>query len=653
MILIKYIDQIFKGIDSMTEHGFFPREGQEDLMLDIGEAIEGGYPLIAEAGVGIGKSFAYLIPGLLRSWPTGKPLIVSSSSIQLTEQLVADVQEVSQILSKNFTYEVGKGKTNYVCYKRYESSPRKEEDRHTSIGELQAAWDDERVTQSQRRLWCVERCAFKQCEHRHACDFYNMRQRLGGRGTASVDCLIVNHNLLVEDLRQKKLYGKKGLIEEGHTIVIDEAHKFEDVVRDAMNIKLDHRMVKRMSRLIENLRLSRFDITSLETALGGFLDSVNTFLRKEHIYEADYILDNRLDFKSVVLSHREAIKSIVEQLDTLHNDLLYFDYDETKETLYEELTSLVDTFREYLDGIIRDESVYWAVYEREFSQKGLVMCSAPKNINEIIRKLLFNQKRSVILTSATLGTGNDPDDHHSYYSYQRKALGMPKQMSYSHPQPSPYDYVRNTRVYIPGRGIDVKSEESASSIALEIKRLADVFEGRTLVLFTSKKQLDQVSDILLELRGSSPWEILKQDGTKSVKGLQRDFAGGGAKVLLSTGSFWEGVNIKGDALSCLVVVRLPYPVPDPVIQHKATLIPSMIEDEMMIKMKQGTGRLIRSEDDMGVVAIFDERILQRPHILQSLPFGPVLQDIREVERFRSEEMTEFLSLTEDGVGVSS
>ncbi len=641
VIIIKFINQVFNGIDSMTEHGLTPREGQENLMLDIAQAMEENQVLIAEAGVGIGKSFAYLMPGLIRSWQTGKPLIVSSSSIQLTEQLVSDVEKVGQILSKPFTYTVGKGRTNYSCFKRYESGSSRFKKDFSSIGALQEAWGGEELTPSEKRGLQVESCLFNRCELRHACEFYTMRQRLAGRGGSSVDCLIVNHNLLVEDLRQK-LSGRKGLIEEGHATVIDEAHKFEDVVRDALNTKLSHHDVKKLRRLVEDVRLKRFDIVSLERDLLDLFDTFYTYLSSKYGREAEYVLDNRLDIADVVHGTREMMNKVLINLGALLEALTYHDYDDSREDLYEETVTLAETFHTYLDSLLTERSVYWAVYEREFSRRGLFLCSAPKNIDKFIQKLLFGRGNSVILTSATLGTGDKTTDLKKYYGYQRRTLGLPVRTEYSDPQPSPYDYKSNTRLYVPREEIDVRTDESIESIASEIKRLADVFEGKTLVLFTSKRQLDQVDLLLQEKSQDAAWTLMRQDGTKSVRTLQKEFTDGGGKVLLATGSFWEGVNIKGNALSCLIVVRLPYPVPDPVIQHKTTLIPGTVEDEMMIKLKQGTGRLIRSEEDMGVVAILDSRIIRRPEILSSLAFGPMLRDIQDVEAFVEGEMDHYL-----------
>lgn len=209
---IKYIDEIFKAIDLLNvDSKYVPREGQENLMLDIGEAMQGEAVLMAEAGVGIGKSFAYLIPGLIRSKRLKKPLIVSSSSIQLTEQLVGDIKAVSQILSTNFTYVVGKGRTNYLCYARYKSGKKQED--LTDILTLQEEWKTDFIKPREKKKWCVDSCVFNQCEYRNSCDFYIMRQNLKPRYSSPVDCIIVNHNLLVEDLPRKHLWTIKLLFE--------------------------------------------------------------------------------------------------------------------------------------------------------------------------------------------------------------------------------------------------------------------------------------------------------------------------------------------------------------------------------------------------------------------------------------------------------
>lgn len=298
-----------------------------------------------------------------------------------------------------------------------------------------------------------------------------------------------------------------------------------------------------------------------------------------------------------------------------------------KERVYEEAVTLVNSFYAYLEALITDEAVYWAVYERKFSCEGLSLCSAPKNINKVINQLLFANDKSVILTSATLGKGSDKSDLHSYYGYQHMSFGLPEYTECNQPESSPYDYKRNTRLYVPKDEIDVRMDESAEMIAWEIKRLANLFEGRTMVLFTSMRQLDQVGSVLCDLSEESVWTLIKQNESKSVRMLQKEFT-------------------SGAALSCLVVVKLPYPVPDPVIQHKTTMISNVIQHEMIIKLKQGTGRLIRSEEDKGIIAILDKRVRQKPEIVSALPFGPILHDMKDVIHYKEESMSEFLSFIE-------
>lgn len=613
-------------------------------MLDISEAMQGEAVIMAEAGVGIGKSFAYLIPGLIRSKRLRKPLIVSSSSIQLTEQLVGDIEAVSRILSTKFTYVVGKGRTNYFCYSRYKS-----ENKHKEIPDiitLQKEWQADSIRPSDKRKWRVDNCTFDQCQHRSNCEFYQMRQNLKPRYTNSVDCIIVNHNLLVEDLKKKARQNRPGLIQEGHSIVLDEAHKLEDIVRDSFNIKINIKMISRIERVIKALE---FDISrNLKTtrSLMKFLENFNYELTKIYLKEGKYILGNRLDIQELISIKSKDINLLLTALNDMKSELRYLEFNDNKEKIYDELDEMLGVVIDFFESIEVEKSIYWGLYEKSFNLNGLSLCSAPKEINKIIHELLFKNQKSVILTSATLG-GNIPvngiiNQDQAYYEYQSQALGLPRSTIFSSPQKSPYNYEQNTLVYLPARDIDVREDTSCNEVADEIIKLANIMNGRTLVLFTSKKQMELVHEAMLYRRHHFSWKLLKQEDGESVKKLKEEFSSKKA-VLLSTGSFWEGVNIKGSDLSCLIVVKLPYPVPDPVITYKASRNPTVHEAEMIIKLKQGTGRLIRTEMDLGIVAILDHRVKVKKNILQSLPFGNITQEISEVKGFVESRMGQYLS----------
>lgn len=606
-------------------------------MLDFAEAIEARKVLIAEAGVGIGKSFAYLIPGLIYSNKTKLPLIVSSSSIQLTEQLTSDIESVSEILSSKFTYVVGKGRTNYLCYTKYISKNNKDVFDQITI---QEQWDSEQIDSQSKKMWCVEQCTFNRCEYRHDCNFYNMRYSLKSR--ISVNCSIVNHNLLVEDLKKKNYLYQQGLIQNGHTIVLDEAHKFEEVVRDSFNIKITLNSIKAMQSKIKELG---FDISrNLKTTekLYELINNFNRELMEKNKHESKYIIGNRLDIKDLLDKKSKDIDTLLWEINDMKNELRYLDYKESKESVYNGLEEFINILIEYFNSISLETSVYWASFEKTFNSHGFCLYSAPKEIDEIINKLLFENQTSVVLTSATLGGNNENnviDNNESYYEYQKVALGLPQKTIYSKQQKSPYDFENNTILYLPS--IDVRDDLEINSIVDEIIRLANLIGGRTLVLFTSKKQMESVYAGMLAKKDEYSWKLIKQDDNKAPNIVREEFVSQKA-VLLSAGTFWEGINIKGPELSCLIIVKLPYPAQDPVIQYKASKNSNVFESEMMIKLKQGTGRLIRSEYDLGVIAILDKRVKEKKYILNALPFSNITESMDEVKKFIDERMTQYL-----------
>lgn len=630
------VDKVFDMLDKMeSKGGLTVREDQNNLMLDIAERMDEGGALIAEAGVGIGKSYAYLIPGLIYAkYISRTPLIVSSSSIQLTEQLIKDVRGVSEICDDTFSIVVGKGTRNYPCYNRFIKKYPKSK---VSIDEMHFRWGMTKTTEQEQ--YCVERCLFNQCTYKQDCEFFQMRMDL--RSYNSKNCIVVNHNLLVEHLKRKRDFPfKKQLIQDGHTIVIDEAHKFEEVVRDSLSSSLGIRHLDQYKRLITQLGFNAKRYIGIYSELKGLFEDIHNQLSERFAEETDDITNQRIDIEEILLKESGRITQAYYELEDIQDDLRYTDYPDHLTNVYETLEELVSILKELFRGISKDRVVKWCSYKNKFTKNDLYLNSAPKDIDFEIKDLLMeevlyrsHETKSVIFLSATLGSGVK-SNLEDYYSYQKHSLGLPQSTLYAEPRDSPFNYSEQTILYNPGKMIDVTVVESSKSIAKEIIRLSNLTQGRTMVLFTAKKQLNNVYQELLDLKHYYSWELLKQS-SDTVKTINRFKETKG--VLLVTGVFWEGINIPGNDLSSLIIVRLPYPVPDPIFEYKYTKIKGVYESEMILKLKQGAGRLIRTESDFGILTILDKRLAYKKNVVAQLPYGNPIENFEDVEKFWNEK----------------
>jgi len=630
------VEKTFEILDKMEKvKGMTVREEQNNLMLDIAERIDDGGILIAEAGVGIGKSYAYLIPGLISAkYIEGAPLIVSSSSIQLTEQLIKDVEGVSKICNDNFSIVVGKGQRNYPCYERFIRAFPKSS---LSIDEIHSDWDT--VQSNDQDRYRVEKCLFNNCSYKEHCEFFKMRADLRKRN--SNNCLVVNHNLLVAHLKQKRDFPyKPPLIQDGHTIVIDEAHKFEEVVRDALSQSFGLRHLELYKEYITQLGINKQKYSEIHRELKGVFGNIHNQLSERLASETEDITNRRIEIENIIFEENDRVTEIYYDLEEIQDDLRYLVYPDHLENVYESLEELVSTIKELFKGISQDSLVKWCSYRNQLDENNLYINSAPKNIDFEIKDLLLDEvlyrskgTKSVVLLSATLGSG-DKSDIESYYSYQGKSLGLPQSTFYAEPRESPFDYSNQTILYNPEKKIDVTVEESSNVIAKEIIRLANLTEGRTMVLFTAKKQLNNVYQELSDMKNTYSWKLVKQT-SDTVKTIDRFKKTKG--VLLATGVFWEGIDIPGNDLSSLIIVRLPYPVPDPVFAYKNSKITGVYESEMILKLKQGAGRLIRTESDFGILTILDKRLADKKNIEAQLPYGNRIESFKDVKRFWNEK----------------
>lgn len=645
------INAIFRMYDKFPRLGLNERMGQQDMSLDIADAYIHSHNAMIEAGVGIGKSFAYLIPSLLINLISQQPIIIATSSIQLSEQIHKDLRFIGSRLGfTSVRSVVGKGMGQYACRFRaadlmMSGKSGNSNSPLSTLAQRIVNYDiDERadikggVSDS---LWsdvCVNDCTFERCQYKSTCSFYEMRAKMNA-STNAMDFIIVNQDLLIRDLMKKK-EGSMGLITERPAlIVIDEAHNLEAKVRDARTLEFTFR---RTCRILDDALQLLYKQSADQNLFTQF-----KWLKKcvSHIFkqvETDLLQTAKQDNDRIKVSEITGIplKRGVQILKELNLSLsvLTSRHEREIDHIYEAMNGLIDLF-EVLAGV-EDNYLIWA----SKTQRDATVSICPKGISEFLKYSLFNGKTSVILTSATLCQSGETLAEQ--YSYLTQSLGY--RGDYMERQASPFNYDNHTMMYI---AKDVpyynhKNREHYLEAAYkELIRLCNVTNGRTLVLFSAKEDMKYVHKKLLAEKLA--WTLHVQREGSSQDGVIAEFRSSKG-VLLSTGVFWEGINIEGSDLSQLIIFRLPFPVPsDPVYEYKASLVENPLKEvfvpDMLLRLRQGTGRLIRSETDLGVLSILDSRLSiaakkdYREKVLETLPFKRVTEDYKILEQFVKEK----------------
>lgn len=644
----------------MPKQGYQPREGQETMALDIAEAVRDGDNLIVEAGVGIGKSFGYLLPSILltKFWNNrfvNRPVIIATSSIQLSEQLYEDSIKASQITGIPIKPVVGKGRNNYVCLERIQTFAT---EKHQDLLD----WAIENKTGDRShlpfavsdRLWNqinVDQCKHERCDSRFECHFYKMRRDISDYTDHNV--IIVNQDLLIAHLlKMKESSNGKGVLHRSPCVlIIDEAHNLEEKTRNKLTLTWTKKSILHQMKQIR-YHLSKSELFDTYQAQLAMLNEDTQTLYQSFWDDIRQTVQTRSTegIERFFVKFPETLdwQKMKDALQNLSIGLTLVDSKKSREI--DELVEYIDNFIDFLEELRKGDLsryVFWGESDLANGLGGVSVSHAPKNISSILRDMLFNQPGiPVVLTSATLSQiGNTVEEQ---YVYQRATIGYTGQ--YSEPKPSPFNYEDNARLYVPNHiaapNIPEKRDLYLEQISEEIIQLANVTNGRTLVLFTAKEDLKQVHAILHGRELS--WQLLTQKEGASQSSTISEFRHSKG-VLLATGVFWEGINIDGPDLSQVIITRLPFPVPDPIMEYKTSLSSNPMRDillpEMIIKLRQGVGRLIRSETDKGILAILDSRISQNPvyakeyrdQVLASIPIRRSVSSISELNIFMKPE----------------
>lgn len=629
---------------------FEPRPGQRRMADAVARALAGGTVLLAEAGTGTGKTLAYLVPAVL----SGQKVLVSTGTKNLQEQIFyKDLPLLQEALGVAFTATYMKGRGNFLCLHRF-AEFRDDPDLGTPADRLYLRmvdeWALETATGDRAELealpedvsfWArisatAEECLGTACPEYDDCFVTRMRRR-----AAESDVIVVNHHLLCADaaVRQGE-YGE--VIPDCACAVVDEAHQLEDVVTQYFGVSVSTFRVEDFVRDAERL-LAGGTVPDEEGELGRAVNAVEDRARRffsalavarmEHQPLAQALAsggsDDRVRVRAGMLDPTvepggdlvEAFDDIVAVLGGLEEP------PEDARALGLRAAALRDDLRFLLRMSDADY-----VYFLEWRGRGLHLRAAPIEVASIVRRVFLDRFASVVLTSATLAVDGS-------FAYVRGRLGVGAASEVR--LASEFDFRTQSVLYLPPHMPSPKQPAFSAAAAREIIAILERTHGRAFVLFTSYAMLRAVEPVV---SAALDFPILVQ-GTAPRSSLLRQFRTTPHAVLLATSSFWQGVDVVGEALSCVIVDRLPFASPtDPIIAARLDAIAERGGDGFadlqvplaVLTLLQGLGRLIRHRRDRGVLAILDPRIRTMAYgqrFLSSLPPAPITGDLADVARF--------------------
>jgi ATP-dependent DNA helicase DinG len=640
------------------------RPQQIEMLREVTRALSEGRHLLVEAGTGTGKSMAYLLPAALWALKNGHRVVISTNTINLQDQLIKkDIPDLREAMGINLSATVMKGRSNYFCPRRLENLRRRGPDNADEmrvLGKL-LVWlqtttsgDRNEINLnglSERDVWLRlsaedEGCTTENCLKRGGiCPFYRARQ-----AALSSHILVVNHALLLADVAT----GNRVLPEYNY-VIVDEAHHLEEATTNALSFKVTQPMIDHalrelgspkagaLGKLVDILKnnitpsdfaaINRYiqqatnlafqfqtNSQSFFQAIDGFLfeqregNDIGMYAHQERVLPATrtqpawvHVEAAWEECETSLKPLNENISKMLQALGELRDSLPEEDEDviSNLSNIYHRLTEMQSN----LDGMVfepRGDVIYW--FEIQPNGRQISLNAAPLHIGPLMQKYLWNDKSSVILTSATLSTAGE-------FTYLRGRLNADE--AYELTVGSPFDFESSVLLFI-ANDIPEPADRSGHQRAVEqgILRLCNATGGKALVLFTSYDQLKRTSQFLSPRLAKNDIRIYEQGEGASANMLLENFRTDDHAVLLGTRAFWEGVDVPGEALSVLIIVKLPFDVPsDPIVAARSETFDDPFTEyslpEAILRFRQGFGRLIRTQSDRGVVAIFDRRIMSK------------------------------------------
>ncbi len=628
-----------EGLLAQSVKHFEFRASQLKMADAVLDCFSGDLPLMVEAGTGTGKTWAYLVPAIL----SGKKVIVSTGTKTLQDQIFdQDIPFLKRLVFPRLQAICIKGRRNYLCRRRFKDFSyqptlwNREEAKlwrrfqnwavRTATGDrADVTWLPDQFHTWNEVCSASEHCLGQHCEEYSRCFITRLRFE-----ASRAQLLVVNHHLFFADLALRNRSGAEA-IPEHDAVIFDEAHQLEDIIGQYFGVQFG---TSGLADLIRDLQRDlRKDAKTPEKfqAARNIAQQLEVLNRTLHQSLAGprgapgrFPLDIRKSGNDLVPACRQIIHAL-EQLAPLVEPAE--GRPPSFESLYRRVPELAEAARQILQQD-DDSLVYWC----EVSQQAASMRGTPIEVASIFRDRVLAAGKPVVLTSATLSVGGT-------FDFLRQSLGLPAE-SGKLLLPSPFDFARQAVLYIPARFPAPNDPQFCAEMAAEAFDILKKTQGRALFLFTSYRNMH---DVHQRLRDRLPYPLLVQ-GQKPKRALLAEFREKIDSVLFATNSFWQGIDVPGEALSCLIIDKLPFDVPDdPLTAARMEHLTRRGGNSFfgyqvpraVIQLKQGVGRLIRSSNDRGIIAIFDVRLLKKNYgqlFIKSLPPCRLVHHPEEIER---------------------
>lgn len=627
-----------------------PRRGQVTMARAVDDALRSKHTLVAQAGTGLGKTFAYLVPAVLFALRENKRVVVSTRTIGLQEQIFKkDIPFLQSALGPEhaFLAVLAKGRNNFLCRRKMDSlrsfdrgiltesrqvDELREMQRAVVEKKLKVGDREELPFQPSGELWPLvsgdgDACLRRMCPYIDICYYYASR-----RAQSKANIIVVNHALFFADIAIRKdpnFSAEQAVLEDYAAVVFDEAHHLEDVATDFFSIRVS----------LPRLRSTTNTVTS-SLKPGGMLYSPQHSARLASLESAVQRLLSEAAklFATLGAPRRLYLQDVVDN--TVQGPLQ--DFMATVAELQggdnsEEQDAFIALLRERLMRINNDLTFVLArqggeekfAYWIEALQSEVALVAAPVSLQDDLREHVFARIEAVILASATLS------------SRLLRRIGVDK--CHVLKIDSPFDYANHALLYLPRNAMEPsESQQYDEYVAEKVREIVAVTNGRALVLFTSYRSMNNVSALLSDLKEQG-FTLLKQ-GEEARGAIMHKFKTGHKTLLLAVSSYWEGIDVPGEALSCVILVKLPFGVPtEPIVQARCEALVRQGESpfyayslpQAVLRLKQGFGRLIRTAADKGVVAVLDDRLQKKAYgkaFLRELPPARVTHSLEDIRR---------------------
>lgn len=619
------------GLLSQHIAGYKSRPQQQAMANKIAETLADKSVLIAEAGTGTGKTFAYLVPAIL----SGQKVIISTGTKNLQDQLFAkDLPVLRKALSMPFQAALLKGRSNYLCHYRLNLAQHDPQlathadtlyelevwSGETRTGDL----SEEDILEEQSHLWpkvtsTVDNCLGQSCPNASECFINEARAK-----AQEADIVVVNHHLLMSDMALK-LSGQGEILPDSDAFIIDEAHQLPEIASQFLGDRISSHQLQELCR--DTTREMQQDAPDM-SILQDYAEKTEAALHRFRVSLGENEVRKPWSSLFVQLGVEAQLAELIELLDDFIEQLsIAAERGKGLDQCYQRAQVLQTTLHYFEQQQDDDNLVLWA----DIRTNGFTLHATPQTISDYFEQWMTQKHQAWVMTSATLTVAGK-------FNNFNQQLGIEDAETVV--WPSPFDFAKQSLLYMPTIPVEPNDDSYIEHIITISKAMIEYSQGRTFLLFTSYRSLNLVAEALAD----SPYPLMIQ-GRASKDHLLNEFRYQGNAVLLGTNSFWEGVDVRGEALSCVLIDKIPFSAPDdPILQAKIDYLrerggnpfASIQIPSAVIQLKQGIGRLIRDSEDYGVLVLCDPRFLTKPYgklFLRSLPAMPITQQEKDVEAF--------------------